>query len=50
VPLPRLKDNGILVRYFDQPRLRDKLRITIGTHDENTRLLQQLESCLQLNG
>lgn len=45
----RLKDNGILVRYFDQPRLRDKLRITIGTHDENSRLLQQLESCLQLN-
>jgi len=45
----RLKDNGILVRYFDQPRLRDKLRITIGTHAENTRLLQQLESCLQRN-
>lgn len=45
----RLKDNGILVRYFDQPRLRDKLRITIGTHDENTRLLQQLESYLLLN-
>lgn len=43
----RLKDSGILVRYFDQPRLRDKLRITIGTHEENTRLLQQLESCVQ---
>ncbi len=44
----RLKDSGILVRYFDQPRLRDKLRITIGTHDENTRLLQQLESYVRL--
>jgi len=44
----RLKDSGILVRYFDQPRLRDKLRITIGTHEQNTRLLQRLESCVQL--
>ena len=38
----RLKDDGILVRYFDMPRLRDKLRITIGTAQENSRLLQQL--------
>jgi histidinol-phosphate aminotransferase len=35
----QLKDDGILVRYFDQPRLRDKLRITIGTAEENTQLL-----------
>lgn len=43
----RLKDDGILVRYFDMPRLRDKLRITIGTAQENSRLLQQLASYLQ---
>ncbi len=43
----RLKDDGILVRYFDMPRLRDKLRITIGTPDENTHLLQTLESYLR---
>lgn len=43
----RLKDDGILVRYFDMPRLRDKLRITIGTAQENTQLLQQLESYLR---
>ncbi|HDZ08146.1 histidinol-phosphate transaminase [Pseudohongiella sp.] len=42
-----LKDDGILIRYFDQPRLRDKLRITVGTAHENTQLLQQLESRLE---
>src|SRR5690606_11243885 len=38
----QLKDDGILVRYFDQPRLRNKLRITIGTAEENTQLLDNL--------
>ena len=38
----RLKDSGILVRYFDQDRLRDKLRITVGTPEQNQRLLEQL--------
>ena len=42
----RLKDDGILIRYFDMPRLRDKLRITIGTAQENDALLQHLESYL----
>ncbi len=35
----QLKDDAILVRYFDQSRLRDKLRITVGTERENTQLL-----------
>lgn len=35
----QLKEDGILIRYFDQSRLRDKLRITIGTVEENDRLL-----------
>jgi len=30
------------VRYFDQDRLRDKLRISIGTEEENSRLIQAL--------
>jgi histidinol-phosphate aminotransferase len=34
-----LKADGILVRYFDQPRLSDKLRLTIGTPTENDQLL-----------
>jgi histidinol-phosphate aminotransferase len=34
-----LKQQGILVRYFDKPGLSDKLRITIGTSQENNALL-----------
>ncbi len=34
-----LKQRGILVRYFDQDRLRDRLRITIGTPEQNDALL-----------
>lgn len=37
-----LKAEGILVRYFAQPRLQDKLRITVGTQDENDTLLQAI--------
>lgn len=44
----RLKDDEILVRYFDQPRLRDQLRITIGTFDENQQLLQHLATYLRV--
>ncbi len=41
-----LKAAGILVRYFDKPRLRDRLRITIGTPVENERLLTALDALL----
>ena len=37
-----LKERGILVRYFNQPRLDDKLRITIGTDQENAALVAAL--------
>ena len=37
-----LKDCGILVRYFRLPGLEDKLRITIGSPDENRRLVDAL--------
>lgn len=30
----RLKEEGILVRYFDQPRIDDYLRVTIGSDEE----------------
>jgi len=42
-----LKAKGILVRWFDTPRLRDKLRITIGTQAQNERLLAELTEHLQ---
>ena len=34
-----LKRQGILVRYFDKPGLSDKLRITVGTSQENNALI-----------
>jgi histidinol-phosphate aminotransferase len=34
-----LKSQGILVRYFDLPGLKDKVRITVGTVQENNALL-----------
>ncbi len=37
-----LKEQGILVRYFNQPRLDDKLRISVGTDDQNHALIAAL--------
>jgi histidinol-phosphate aminotransferase len=37
-----LKDRGILVRYFKQPGLNDKLRITVGTESQNQSLIEAL--------
>ena len=34
-----LKQQGILVRHFDKPGLKDKIRITIGRVEENNALL-----------
>ncbi len=41
-----LKAQKILVRYFDQDRLQDKLRISIGSEAENRALLSALQSVL----
>lgn len=37
-----LKEQGILVRYFNQPGLEDKLRISIGTNEQNQMLITAL--------
>ena len=39
----QLKQRNILVRYFDQDRLRDKLRISIGTDAENAALVAAIK-------
>lgn len=39
-----LKQQGILVRFFDKPGLSDKIRITIGTSQENNALLGGIKS------
>ncbi len=41
-----LKDRGILVRYFKQAGLEDKLRITVGTPEQNDLLLEALVSLM----
>lgn len=38
--LDYLRENGILVRYFDTPRLREYVRITIGKPEDMDRLLE----------
>lgn len=37
-----LKERGILVRYFKQPGLDNKLRITVGTDEQNQMLIEAL--------
>ncbi|ARV61454.1 histidinol-phosphate transaminase [Nostocales cyanobacterium HT-58-2] len=39
-----LKERGILVRYFKQAGLEDKLRITVGTDEQNQTLIEALVS------
>jgi len=42
----RLAQRNIFVRYFDSPELSDKLRISIGTEEQNERLLAALREIL----
>lgn len=41
-----LKERGILVRYFNQPGLNDKLRITVGNDEQNQLLIAALATIL----
>lgn len=41
-----LRDRGVLVRYFAEPALADKLRITVGTEEQTTRLMSVLADLL----
>ena len=41
-----LKSRGVHVRWFDEPRLRDRLRISVGAPEENDRLLAALADLL----
>ena len=42
-----LRSRDILVRYFDEPRLADALRITVGTEAQNARLTAALAALLR---
>ncbi|MEQ1067512.1 histidinol-phosphate transaminase [Acinetobacter sp. XH1741] len=39
----KLREQGIIVRYFNKPRINQFLRITVGTDEQNTRLVQTLK-------
>ena len=43
----QLRARGVLVRHFDAPRLRDHLRITVGTAAENDALLAALGGLIE---
>lgn len=42
----RLRKRGIVVRRFDSPRIKDRLRITVGTEDDTDILVRALEEIL----
>lgn len=42
----KLREHGILVRHWDKARISDYLRITVGTAEQNERLLQGLAKIL----
>ena len=41
-----LKEKNIFVRYFETPRLRNGIRITIGTRDQLEALIKQIKAIL----
>ncbi|MGE6480686.1 histidinol-phosphate transaminase [Psychrobacter namhaensis] len=43
-----LREQGIIVRHFDKPRINEYLRITVGTAAQNNRLIEALQA-LQKN-
>jgi len=40
----KLKERGILVRHFDADKVRDYVRITIGTQKDMQRLLEEIKT------
>ena len=40
----QLREQGIIVRYFNKPRINQFLRITIGTNEQNARLVDTLKT------
>ena len=39
-----LREKGIIVRYFNKPRINQYLRITVGTTEQNQRLVDTLKN------
>jgi histidinol-phosphate aminotransferase len=45
----KLKERNIYVRYWAYPDIKDKMRITVGTAEENEKLIKALEEILSRN-
>ena len=43
----RLRERGVLIRYFNAPRIDNYLRITIGTPEQMDRFFAELDAILQ---
>jgi len=43
----KLKENGVLVRWFDADRIRDYIRITIGSMEQMETLVEELTALLE---
>ena len=41
-----LKERGVLVRHFASPRIKDRLRITVGTREQTDKLIAALKDVL----
>ena len=39
-----LRERGVIVRYFNKPRINQFLRITVGTDEQNQRLVDTLKN------
>ncbi len=46
----QLRDKGVLVRYFDQPRIHEYLRVSIGTDEEMDAFIQAVQEIVGNNG
>lgn len=42
----KLREQGVIVRYFNRPRIDNYLRITVGTDEQNQRLIDSLKTFL----
>lgn len=42
----QLREQGVMVRHWDKPRIKDYLRITVGTDEQNARLIEVLQAIL----
>ncbi|WP_296403787.1 histidinol-phosphate transaminase [Psychrobacter sp.] len=43
-----LREQGVIVRYFDKPRIKEYLRITVGTTEQNQRLIEALKQTVEV--